>query len=484
VKPANLFLALYVALIGVLLFASPAHASTDPVKDTRQILAGTVTTIKAKNGYLSGTNDRTTAFQGALSAYKAVRAAEPPLPPMVTEAVPPLLPAPWTGMPTKSCASGQVILDQPGLVCNPRPPVPALTMHGVTFMGETAIPDNFDLSATSAVVYSDIPSATTWYGGLPKASGEGGNFRFTCSAGHLAKDDSLVHPGAPGASHLHQFWGNTQTNAFSNYRSLRTTGQSTCSNPLNGPANRTAYWLPAMLDGAGNAVKPDVIQSYYKQHAASDPACAESGQCIGVPNGLRYTFGYDYVNAATVDPANSMNRFECWHDLSASTAAPGVPGIFHTIDDAVNAGCGAGALLIINFVAPDCWNGVVDAPDHRSNMAYPTRATPTGFRCPIDHPYWTPNWSGYVAFTTDVNFVAHKWHLSSDEMVPGAPAGSTLHFDYWEAWSPGVKATWQFYCIDQSLNCAGGELGDGTAMNHDDMGPRPMHQLVPLSSIH
>jgi hypothetical protein len=51
-------------------------ASTDPVADTRQIMAGTVTTTKIKNEYLSGARDTTTVFQGALKAYKAVRAAE------------------------------------------------------------------------------------------------------------------------------------------------------------------------------------------------------------------------------------------------------------------------------------------------------------------------------------------------------------------------------------------------------------------------
>jgi hypothetical protein len=68
-----------ILLLASVAIATPALASPDPVADTRQILAGTVTTTKAKNGYLSGANDRTTSFQGALGAYKAVRAAEPAL---------------------------------------------------------------------------------------------------------------------------------------------------------------------------------------------------------------------------------------------------------------------------------------------------------------------------------------------------------------------------------------------------------------------
>jgi hypothetical protein len=406
-----------------------------------------------------------------------------------TGAVPSLLPAPWASMATITCPSGQKIFANLGLVCNPRPPVPALSMHGVTFMGEATIADNFDLSATSAVVYSDIANRTTglWYGGVAAASPDGGgNFRFACLPGHLAKDDPLFFPGQPGVSHLHQFWGNTQTTASSTYQSLRTTGNSTCTNPINGPANRTAYWMPAMLDGAGNVVKPDYISAYYKQRPAGDPACTESGQCIAVPNGLRYAFGYNMETGTggTTDPSTPvfyMVKWTCNKDDAGNAA---IPGSYHTLADMVAAGCPAGSKIFLNFVAPDCWDGKnVDVADHRSNMAYPTRSTPNGFRCPLDHPYWTPNYSGYIVYTADANFVAGKWHLSSDEMFPGAPAGSTVHFDYWEAWSPLVKATWQFYCIDQALNCAGGELGNGTAMNHDDLGPRPTHQLVPLSSI-
>ena len=85
-------------------------------------------------------------------------------------------------------------------------------------------------------------------------------------------------------------------------------------------------------------------------------------------------------------------------------------------------------------------------------------------------------------YTVDANFQAGKWHLASDEMMPGAVAGSTLHFDYWEAWSPTVKATWQKTCINGHLTCAGGDLGNGTAIKSGNFPPGvlPTHQLVPL----
>jgi hypothetical protein len=85
-------------------------------------------------------------------------------------------------------------------------------------------------------------------------------------------------------------------------------------------------------------------------------------------------------------------------------------------------------------------------------------------------------------FTTDDNFVAGKWHLSSDEMVPGAKAGSTLHFDYFEAWSPTIKNDWFRNCIDKHLTCASGDLGNGMQMKDAGVpaGGWTRHQLVPV----
>jgi hypothetical protein len=375
---------------------------------------------------------------------------------------------------------------------NPKPPAatphvtqpPASTAAG---SGEAAIADNFDIA--TALKPTDYPNPQTGLmtGGLPEASNEGGAFRIACRPGQLLRDDPLLMPGQAGAAHLHQFWGNMGANANSTTQSLRTSGQSTCTNPNAGPANRTAYWMPAMLDGVGNAVKPDLISTYYKQHPASDPVCKESGgACVGLPNGLRYVFGYNMTTGKSgiTDPnapESSMLRYACFN----ADGSWGVKGHFQSIDAVVAAGCPAGAKLHVDFVAPDCWDGKnVDSADHRSHLVYPTRATPTGARCPLTHPYWIPNWGGFVVFTTDANFVAGKWRLSSDDHASHmsgqrVPAGSTLHFDYWEAWSPTVKAAWQQHCINGAKSCSNGDLGNGTMVNHDDLGPWPTHQLVP-----
>jgi len=317
-----------------------------------------------------------------------------------------------------------------------------------------------------------------------------------CQAGQLLRDDPIVYPGQPGASHLHQFWGNTGANANSTYKSLRTTGQSTCDNRgTDTPINRSAYWTPAMLDGAGHVVKPDFINTYYKQIPHGNPECQGApdtthlGWCVDIPNGLRFVFGYNMTTmsggpAAPSGWEPSFLWFNCWDDLVGTPNAKTGNTNFHTIAEAVAAGCPAGAVLVAQAVIPVCWDGKnLDSPDHRSHMAFSTGdyvATAGQRACPADHPYVLPALQMRVHYTTDANFTAGKWRLSSDEMMPNLAAGSTLHFDYFEGWSPTAKDAWFRNCIDKHETCAEGDLGNGMQMKSAGVptGGWTRHQLA------
>jgi hypothetical protein len=52
---------------------------------------------------------------------------------------------------------------------------------------------------------------------LPSAHAAGQTFFTDCLPSHRAPDDPIAYPKQPGASHLHDFIGNTTTNAFSTY---------------------------------------------------------------------------------------------------------------------------------------------------------------------------------------------------------------------------------------------------------------------------
>lgn len=385
------------------------------------------------------------------------------------------------------CPTATAVLPDP---TPPPPPPPSDIVIG----GAAAIADNFD--PATGLVPTDYGSAENGTllanrGGLPPGSPDpNGSFRILCRPGHINRDDPIVYPGVVAATHLHQFWGNTGTDAHSTYESLRTTGQSTCADTSKGPVNRTAYWMPAMLDGAGNAVKPDLIQNYYKREPTTHARCTSRGNiCVPMPHGLRFIFGYDMKSGTGgILDENSMfywmNRFECWKAGTNGDAA--VPGHFKTIAAAVQAGCPAGAKLVVAFVAPNCWDGKnLDSPDHRSHLSWATRYYIDGYQCPTTHPYLIPNYSGHIDYTTDANFTAGKWKFSSDDhaahMSGGAVVpGSTLHFDYFEAWSPPVKAQWEKGCLEGHKSCNRGDLGNGTMIAPEPAGERPIHVLVKI----
>jgi hypothetical protein len=376
----------------------------------------------------------------------------------------------------------------PGSTQPPPTPVPTEPVNVANGThGENDIADNFTTSTTLTPTIETVPAS------LDPA----GAFRFTCLAGDLKKDDPIVYPGQPGKSHLHQFFGNTLTDANSTYTSLRTTGGSTCTRTTGVSGQRTAYWMPAMLDGAGNAVKADLLLSYYKALPASSPDCGPPdathiGICIPLPNGIRYVQGYNMGSGvggpATTDSSAGSDAWRMGYDCVV-TDGSGVSytGTQHTIAAIVATGkCPIGAWLRVFITLPDCWDGVhLDTADHRSHMAVATGAGVNGRRaCPADHPYNIPEVAEQAYFRTDANFAAGLWRLSSDEMVPGVAAGTTLHFDYWEAWSPVVKNLWQTGCINGHFSCNVGETGTGqTVVGMSQVGPWPNHVLVPLSSI-
>ena len=334
-----------------------------------------------------------------------------------------------------------------------------------SLLGEAAIASEFDVN--SELIPAPIPASA--------APDVVGAFRFICSAGQLLKDDPIVFPGQPGKSHLHQFYGNTGTNASSTYSSLRKSGQSTCMSPLN----RSGYWMPAMLDGKGNVVRPDHIQIYYKRRPKSDPKCSltsgdpkAEGNCVDLPNGLKFVFGYDMV---TGTPPTGEAYFNCKGTGATAAHYDNIP--------AAIAGCVTGGQIGAVIKAPDCWDGKnLDSSNHRDHMAYSGYGTWGYRKCPSTHPYVVPGFTLQAWYTIAPGDDLRLWSLSSDAMHPELPHGSTFHADFFMAWDPTIKGMWHDNCINKLLNCSAGNLGNGFMMKQFDgfswyANPR----LVPVS---
>ena len=316
----------------------------------------------------------------------------------------------------------------------------------------SSVPSNFDVM--SELVPYDMPGSS---------APDFGAFRFMCMPGQVLRDDPIVYPNQPGKSHLHQFFGNTAANASSTYESLRTTGQSTCQSPVN----RSGYWVPALLDGKGHVVRPDIVGVYYKRWPATDPHCnsqggyptkfnVEGAACVTLPNGLRFIMGYNMLNPAQ-SPTGAV-EFLCTQDLAS----------YETMTQALQR-CKRTGLpttqILARIDAPNCWDGKnLDSADHRSHVAYASYGDWGYLRCPTTHPYVIPTFTMSISYTVLSTDDTSTWHYSSDEMIPGTAPGTTFHGDWFGAWDPTVMAMWMDNCINKDLNCSAGNLGNGYGM--------------------
>ena len=335
----------------------------------------------------------------------------------------------------------------------------------------TTIPSNFDVM--SEMVSYPVPGTS---------APDLGAFRFLCMPGQVLADDPIVYPGQPRTSHLHQFFGNTAANANSTYTSLRTTGQSTCQSPLN----RSGYWVPALLNGKGSVVRPDIVSVYYKRWPAKDFHCNSQGgyptkfnvegtACVALPNGLRFIMGYNMTNPSQ-SPTGAV-QFMCTQDLANN----------ETMAQAVQR-CKRTGLpttqIIARIEAPNCWDGKnLDSADHRSHVAYSSYGDWGYLRCPTTHPYVIPTFTLSISYTVLNSDDPSVWHYSSDEMMPGAAPGSTFHGDWFGAWDPTAMAMWMDNCIEKDLNCSAGNLGNGYGMKTSSgFSTTANPRLVPIPS--
>lgn len=267
-------------------------------------------------------------------------------------------------------------------------------------------------------------------GEMPYADAGGiGAFRNVCQFSHMNFDDALVFPGREAATHLHTYFGNTSARFDSTADSLTSTGNSTCR---GGIANRSAYWVPSMIDTRdGRPLAPEKIDVYYKSGYGGIADAAIQPW----PRGFRMIAG----NASSTGAQGQIIRYSC-------NGGAGQASI---------SACSGTLTMQVSF--PQCWDGVnLSSPDHKSHVAYPS-----GGRCPSSHPVPTPELSLHVHYVTTYGD-SSTWRLSSD--LSGAPAGSSGHADWVHAWDTDIMATWVRMVVNRGLSGGSHILGDGRVM--------------------
>lgn len=242
--------------------------------------------------------------------------------------------------------------------------------------------------------------------------GNVGQFVIRCGFSHRAPDDPIVHPGRPGLSHLHDFFGNTSTDAESDLDSLLA-GDTTCQSRTD----TASYWAPTLLVD-GEPVTPAESFAYYRAAPGVPPA-----EVRAHPAGLMVVAG-DMAATTPQDP--SLAGWAC-----------GVSSRQHPTPPA----CPPSAPLRAVITFPDCWDGThLDSADHRSHMANSSDG-----RCPATHPVHVPQLTFAISYPI--------WGEHDDLMLSsGSPV--SIHADFVNSWDQDELERRVEVCVQRNRVCS------------------------------
>ncbi|MEV4136403.1 DUF1996 domain-containing protein [Dactylosporangium sp. NPDC049742] len=243
-------------------------------------------------------------------------------------------------------------------------------------------------------------------------------FNAACTYSHSFKDDPIVFPGLPGASHMHSFLGNRGTNANTTTESLLANTSSSC-----GPAlDHSAYWIPTLYQN-GVAIEPRGVTVYYGSRL-QDPTAT-----VPFPQGFRMIAGDAKRQVAT--PSGAPGQFWC--------AGPG--GEIGRSSDGNWPVCAQTANLTYQLVFQDCWDGInLDSPDHKSHVS----TNLVNGKCGGAFPVAIPN----VSFVIDYNT-----HGSAAGYTLASGMASSMHGDNFFAWDNVALGQRVKDCIVQKAKC-------------------------------
>jgi hypothetical protein len=312
------------------------------------------------------------------------------------------------------------------------------------------------------------------------SSAEEGYFNAPCRFSHRAADDPIVFPGKRGASHMHDFLGNSSTGARSTPGSLRA-APSLCRNA----ADKSAWWVPTLYEN-GIALSPEVASTYYRGGGR------EASTIEPFPFGLRVIAGNSKASGpqdedivhwgcaedsemVLSDPTDAffrrqarrratMRRLDAEvakHQRALRRGAGGRASRKHAralvrlraqrrklrLNPVLQGNlplCPPGQVVDVSIDFPECWDGTrLDSPDHQAHMTFSVHQGDGPRVCPATHPRAVPDVSLHLRYPTR-----------------GGPAVQlasgfeyTMHADFFNAWDPGGLADLVKNCLNAGVGC-------------------------------
>ncbi|WP_345426461.1 DUF1996 domain-containing protein [Halioxenophilus aromaticivorans] len=265
--------------------------------------------------------------------------------------------------------------------------------------------------------------------------------RIYCVVSHLSYDDPIIYPGLSGAAHLHMFWGNSNTDAYSTPETLPFSGNSSCEGGSN---YRAGLWIPALYSTKGEVTVPDETFIYYKKFGSKS---LNFNHLQVVPQGLEMLASNSTQNFTKkmlkAERITKDGRRVLRLDLSFPSCV------------ATHDGTRTGRPILSYKDMPGQLSKVVN-----SHVSYPGGPNKNSVDCPASHPYGFPVPAAILVF--DEATVGNDPYLASD-MMSNAPNMSTLHADYVFGMDDTVSKQ-MLKCTIEARDCrfdtSGGNLSD------------------------
>ena len=236
-----------------------------------------------------------------------------------------------------------------------------------------------------------------------------GSWKVDCTYLNSAMDDPIVAPGRPGASHVHDFFGNRGVNAYSTLASM-TGVASSCAH-----GDRSAYWVPALYRD-GVKVQPSSFIAYYENRLPN--ATIEA-----FPPGFQLVFGNkDAVTLAQSDTAHI--NWGCGDNTQIGTTIP--------------TSC-AGGTIQLRLLWPMCWDGKTDNGNATKHVSFAP-----GGNCPTAYPHAMP--------TIRTNIV-YKVGTSTGNITLASGFVTSVHGDFFNAWDQDVLEGLVRDCLNAHVDC-------------------------------
>jgi hypothetical protein len=256
-----------------------------------------------------------------------------------------------------------------------------------------------------------------------------GVFVVHCAYSHSLPDDPIVHPGEPGASHLHDFFANTTTDADSTVREM-THGRTTCL----WDRDTSGYWFPAAsVDGV--TIVPTFSKTYYFGVPLS--------RVDRIPKGLQIVAGNASATSAAENPHASWS---CGADGPRRT-----PIVDHPYDCTRFAHRWSFVDGVVGRVElPSCWDG---AGTGTGDVAYLVdRACPSGF----NHRLPTIHMQFHLGILDPCSpRMACRSGGAGGNVILALSSGPyyTLHADFWNTWQQRSLHRLIARCLTHHVGC-------------------------------